>query len=180
MPQPKEFRFKEVGSTNDEAKHLLEAGESECIVISDTQTNGRGQHGRVWESTPGGLYISFGSKNIGLSQEDIPSITQAVGKMVVSITKRLTQIPVELEWPNDIILGIKKVGGILIECNSSASQTTPNYVIIGIGLNLNQTQFSGSLEPVTTSLRLYGNTPVDKETFITELTKEIPNACQRN
>lgn len=167
-------RFQTIDSTNEEAKRQLKAGKNELVVLAEEQRNGKGTQNRIWQSTPGGIYFTYGKRSPRFDQNNISHLTSTVAEKTVGIIHTLTKIPVELEWPNDIILGIKKVGGILIECNSTASQSTPNYVIIGIGINANQTQFTGAIANTATSLHNFRNSPVDKDALINALIKEIP------
>ena len=163
-----------VDSTNDEIKRQFKAGTSELIVVADTQTHGRGTHNRTWQSTPGGLYFSYGIKKPNIDQSVVAHLTSKVAACVINIVHELTGIQIQMEWPNDLILGIKKVGGILVECNSLASQSTPNYVIIGIGLNINQSHFDHPIANTATSLRLFSNEEVDLKAIFSKFTKEIP------
>jgi BirA family transcriptional regulator, biotin operon repressor / biotin---[acetyl-CoA-carboxylase] ligase len=177
---PTIFTLETIDSTNNEAKRLIEKGYTHLVVTADAQTAGKGQQGRQWQSNLGGLYYSYATTTPSFNHQDIDTVTLDVGNRLINLIRSLTNIPVELEWPNDIILGFKKCGGILIECNSSASKVSPNYAIIGIGLNLNQTEFKPPISHTATSLRQYRNETIDSKAFIKAITEEIRNACERN
>jgi BirA family biotin operon repressor/biotin-[acetyl-CoA-carboxylase] ligase len=106
------------------------------VVIADEQTAGQGRHGHSWYSSAGaGLYCS-------IVLEPAPLLTLALGLA----TAEAVGIPCDLRWPNDVMLGGKKLAGILV-------QLVDGKAVAGIGVNLNQTEFPPELE--ATSLRLH-------------------------
>lgn len=105
------------------------------VVVADEQTAGQGRHGHSWYSAPGeGLYCS-------IVLEPAPLLTLALGLA----TAEAIGVPCDLRWPNDVMIGDKKVAGILV-------QLVEGKAIAGIGINLNHTQFPPELE--ATSLKL--------------------------
>jgi BirA family biotin operon repressor/biotin-[acetyl-CoA-carboxylase] ligase len=145
------FIFDSIDSTNAYAKTLAERGAEEgTVVLADHQTAGRGRFGRKWEAEPGSnLLFSliilpvFDPDKIGL----LPFFAAAgIARAVEALTGKRC----ECKWPNDILLNGKKCCGILME--SSFQKKRLDYVIMGIGLNVNQKIFSRDLEYKATSL----------------------------
>lgn len=137
-------------STNSLAMDLAQrrSGAEGTVVITDNQYSGRGQRGNLWISEPGkNLTFSVLLKpNVRPDQQFI--LTQLVALAVADYVKTKTA-GVKIKWPNDILVNEKKVCGILIESSLSGAQV--QFVIAGIGLNMNQTVFQN---PRATSLKL--------------------------
>ncbi len=131
-----------IDSTNDFLKQLFKesAVEDYTIVMANEQTKGKGQMGAKWISEPGkNLTMSVLVKDVPLKNKNIYDFNIAVALSVLKVLKN-SQIPnIAIKWPNDIMADSKKVAGILIE-----NILKPNgsfTAIVGIGLNLNQTNF---------------------------------------
>jgi BirA family biotin operon repressor/biotin-[acetyl-CoA-carboxylase] ligase len=128
--------FAELDSTNTRARELAESGAAEGeIVIAESQTQGRGRLGRRWESPPlSNLYLSIVLRP-GLPPKHAPQITLAAAVALVETVGSFLPRPPVIKWPNDILIDGKKLAGILTEaaCDTECVQ----YVILGIGLNLN-------------------------------------------
>jgi BirA family biotin operon repressor/biotin-[acetyl-CoA-carboxylase] ligase len=147
------YYFPEIGSTNDEAARLaeLEAPEG-TIVVASAQTAGRGRFGRTWFSPPGaGLYVSVISRD----RRAAPHITLAGGVAVADGIRRATGLPVEIKWPNDIVVDAgrgrrRKLAGILAEGSTSAEGL--QYVVLGIGINLQSAAYPPDIADRATSL----------------------------
>jgi len=120
----------EVGSTNDEAKKLLQK-HSSALVVAEAQRRGRGRHGRVWESPPGGLWFSLGFK---VDKRDLALIPILTGAAVAQGLRDLG-FAAQIKWPNDILIGGKKVAGILVEADTREGGSSE--VVIGVGINVN-------------------------------------------
>lgn len=125
-----------VDSTNSFAMELADKGASHgTVVIADSQTKGRGRMGRTWISPPGGnIYMSviltppIGSKEATL-------LTIMAGVACCSALRNTTGLPVEIRWPNDLMVSHKKLGGILTEIKSGGDKIV--YAVMGIGINVN-------------------------------------------
>ncbi len=141
-----------IDSTNDFLKQLLKESEVDdyTIVMAKEQTKGKGQMGAKWISEPGkNLTISILVKDIQLNNKNIYDFNIAVAISVLKVLKNI-QIPnVVIKWPNDIMADSKKVAGILIE--NIIKHDGSFTIIVGIGLNLNQTNFDNL--PQATSLK---------------------------
>ncbi|CAI2718081.1 biotin--[acetyl-CoA-carboxylase] ligase [Nitrospina watsonii] len=142
----------ELESTNDLAKKLLADGAEEgTLVLADTQTRGKGRLGRSWFSEKGtGLYFSLILKP-ALPREQHPSLTLMAAVATVEALQPFSPHPITLKWPNDILLNQRKLGGILSE-QVLAPGDTVSGVVVGIGINVNQTRFPEELAAVATSL----------------------------
>ena len=155
-------------STNDIAIDLLEKPDTHegCIVITDNQTAGKGQRGKVWISAPGlNLTYSIILKPTSLLIRDQFIFNMAVSLSIVDVLNRmLTNARVNIKWPNDIYVDEKKIGGILIE--NTLEPPFMKTSVVGIGLNVNQRKFS--LEKIT-SLSLLENKEINLEQFLENL-----------
>ncbi len=142
--------LKETGSTNDEARRLIGAGEGEgLVVIADRQTRGKGKPGSAWFSPPGNLYLSAVIKPYK-NPKELAAVTLFSALAVRAAIFKLTGLPAVIKWPNDLRLRGKKVSGILTERLASGQ------IIVGIGLNVNLTgrTLPTALKGLATSLRL--------------------------
>ncbi len=137
------IHLKEVGSTNSWLKSLpTERFVHGMVVSTDNQTGGRGQHDRHWISEPcKNLTFSVGFRPPGADR--LPLLTLATAYAVMGEVQMFTGEKVYLKWPNDIMIKGKKLGGVLTECIFLGSR--PDRVIVGIGLNLEQTEFADTL-----------------------------------
>lgn len=128
------YIFDSCSSTNQTLWELLQTDiTSTPVVIATQQTAGRGQWGRQWQSTLGGLYLSIGM-NFNSVNILPPQLTMATA-WGIATQLREYNIPVQLKWPNDVILHGRKLGGILTETKMSQQQIT--QAVIGVGINWN-------------------------------------------
>jgi len=125
-------RFSSLASTNQTLWELLDQGSPEgTVVISNAQTAGRGQWGRQWESSLGGLYLSLALKpNWAATSSGDLTIATAWG---IATTLRHHHIPLQLKHPNDLFLEGRKLGGILTETRIQKGVITA--AVIGVGIN---------------------------------------------
>jgi len=172
-----QHHFKTVDSTNNAAKRLILSGIDQAVITADVQTQGRGQHQRVWVSETGGLYYTLLTPPKSITFKTLPTFTTTVGHAVIQSIKALSNIPLELEWPNDLILDGKKLGGILVESASQTKTIAPHHLIIGVGININQSAFP---EPIQkTAISLFQSTGIlyTIPSFASQITKELLNVC---
>lgn len=133
----------ECHSTNTLAAELSQRGSvvEGTLVITSNQFGGRGQRGNQWISEPGkNLTFSLILKPIFLKPDQQFRLTQVISLAVADYTKGRTHHVVKIKWPNDVLANNKKICGILIE-NSISGDTIQNS-IVGVGLNINQTEFT--------------------------------------
>ncbi len=137
-PPPAVVHLATVDSTNAHAMRLVAAGERGPLwILSDTQTAGRGRSGRSWTSQPGNLLASFLTALPGNPARayQISLVTGvAVAETIKALLPEAHRHELRLKWPNDILLGRAKAGGILVESTQIAGGDLA--AVIGIGLNL--------------------------------------------
>lgn len=145
---------KETESTNLEAKKLAAEGVPEgAVIVADTQSAGRGRLGRTWVSPAGkNLYFSLILRPSVVSLR-IPQITLLVAAAIhQAICDLYPSIEAGVKWPNDILAGGRKLCGVLCEMQSEPGLT--HFVVVGIGINVNQDDFPEELQDKATSLKL--------------------------
>ena len=143
--------YRETDSTNKMAKDLAARDALEgTLVISEKQTKGRGRKGRAWFSPPQeGIYISLILRPT-ISPVEAPKITMLTGVAVAEALLSLTELEINIKWPNDILVNGKKIGGILTEL--STEMDVVNYIVVGLGLNVNTPSFPDDLGAKATSI----------------------------
>ncbi|MCI9079750.1 MAG: biotin--[acetyl-CoA-carboxylase] ligase [Lachnospiraceae bacterium] len=153
--------FDTINSTNTYAKQLAEAGTEEgTLVIAEKQTAGKGRRGRQWESGPGtGIYMSIVLRP-GINPVNVPGITLVTALALVHSIKETCNAEPLIKWPNDIVLGGRKICGILTEMSSEMNYI--NYVVTGIGINANNRHFHKEIEETATSIYLQTGKEVDR------------------
>jgi BirA family transcriptional regulator, biotin operon repressor / biotin---[acetyl-CoA-carboxylase] ligase len=146
------YHFFKVDSTNRVALDLGHAGEPEgAVILAEEQTAGRGRIGRTWHSErAAGIYVTLLLRP-KLAPVQAPLLTIMAGLAARTAIEAQTGLSVDLKWPNDLLIGGKKVGGILTEMHAEPGQV--RLVIVGLGLNVNQEKFPSELRGVATSLR---------------------------
>lgn len=145
------IHLESVDSTNNYTANLLKAGglSSGTVILADEQFAGKGQRGAEWLTEAGkNLTFSIYLEDVNLSVENQFNLSKMVALAVLDLLKKVG-IVAHIKWPNDIWVKGRKISGVLIE--NSVSQSRGIRSIIGIGLNVNQTEF-GSLN--ATSLQL--------------------------
>ena len=175
------FHLETVDSTNDEAKRLAKQKKNQAlldkgfIVTANTQTAGKGRHGHSWVSdSTDGLYYSLCFKPTSFSFDKVTDYHLSIGSDVATIIKTITQIHIDLEWPNDLLIGHKKVAGILLETSITNGELLPDYLIVGVGINLNHPHFAHPICAQATSLYLTSKKRYQKAPFIDGLNTRIP------
>lgn len=132
------FYYQKISSTMDKAWELGEKKVAEgALICSEGQGKGRGRLGRKWVSIKNkGLYLSIILRP-DLSFSQIPSITLLSAVAVFKGLKKIANLPLCIKWPNDILIGQKKLSGVLTEVHAEQDRT--NFVVVGIGVNVNHT-----------------------------------------
>ena len=153
------FHLAETGSTNSEAMRLAGTGEpSPFWVLADRQTAGRGRSGRAWGSISGNLFASCALR-LALPALRAYQLSLVAGVAVYEAIRAVAPVsfPLRLKWPNDLLIGHEKLGGILIESTQSTGRLD---AIIGIGLNISD--HPRDIAGQVTHLRAYGDFPVPR------------------
>lgn len=143
--------IKETDSTNEEIKRRATKGAPDGLwVVADKQTNGRGRRGRSWESADeGNLYMSLLLRPT-FSKESASMVTLVMALSVASVIREMTGLDAKIKWPNDIVIGGKKAVGILTEL--TFDEQGSYYLVCGVGINVNQRNFSSELAGTATAL----------------------------
>lgn len=150
-------------STNEEVKRLAQQGaKSGLIVAAEQQTGGKGRLGRVWSSDSGGIYFSL-LLHPDIPPADIAGITLAAGYGVCLAVREYTGLDARIKWPNDVIIGRKKICGILTEMTAQTDRV--DYVIIGIGINVNHECFPEEISSKAGSIYLESGKKTDRNDF---------------
>ncbi|MCC7361444.1 MAG: biotin--[acetyl-CoA-carboxylase] ligase [Anaerolineales bacterium] len=160
--------FEAIGSTNDEAKRLAEAGAAEgTLVLAETQTAGRGRGGRRWLSPPGtGLALSLVLRP-RLAAAQAARLTMLAGVAGAEAIEAATGARAALKWPNDILLGGRKAGGILVECGLAGERL--EYAVTGVGLNVSAAPPAEAVEVPAAAVAEAAGRPVDRLELLTAL-----------
>ena len=170
MPADARFdvrRHASLPSTMDAASALAHAGARHGVVIvADEQTAGRGRRGATWQSPAGaGLYFSF------VARPDNPAtmslVTLAAGVAVREGIQRSTGLIADLKWPNDVIVGKRKLAGILAEGEGIGSPGPS--VIIGVGVNLQPAAYPPDVAARATSIEGELGRPIDREQLLADI-----------
>jgi BirA family biotin operon repressor/biotin-[acetyl-CoA-carboxylase] ligase len=146
--------FYKIGSTNTSAMAAAAGGAPEgSVFLAEEQTAGRGRGAHSWLSARSdGIYCSVVLRPL-LPPSEALVISLAAGlAMRAAIEQVNTRVSADLKWPNDVLIEGKKVCGILTEMNAEATRV--RYVVVGVGINVNQASFPKELEGEATSLRL--------------------------
>lgn len=163
-----------VTSTNDVARELALAG---CpggqIVVAETQTGGRGRLARSWFAPPGkGIWFSIILRP-PIRPQDAPKCTLLAAVAVNAAIRRISGVPSGIKWPNDILYKGKKLVGILTEM--AAEMDAVNYIVLGIGVNVNiaTEDFPPELRAVATSLFAAAGQPVPRSLLLAAILEEL-------
>jgi len=162
-------------STNSEAWELIKVGcDNGTVIITDNQFLGKGRGDRDWSASP--------NKSLTFSIVLSPNINSKFSNWIsiissLAIQKALTSFStkVELKYPNDIMIGQKKLGGIL--CETKVSEKKVNHAVIGIGINVNETieDFDISIQNTATSLHINSNNFYQRERILAETLNQFEN-----
>ena len=164
----------DTSSTNAMALDAAEAGAPDgTVIVADQQSAGRGRLGRTWLS-PGGLnlYCSIIIRNLPMDERLgwLPLISATATAQAIT---QVTTVSPSLKWPNDVMVGTRKVGGILCETHGLGGGSA--CAVVGIGLNVNwrHDEMPAELQTIATSLADEGRAPVDRATLLASLLREL-------
>lgn len=159
------FFYRETGSTNDDIKKMAnESALDGTLVVADTQTAGRGRRGRTWISPKAeAIYMS-----LLLRPKCVPNqasaLTLVMALAVMEAVEELGPGKSGIKWPNDIVMNGKKVCGILTEM--CLEQNVIDYVVVGVGINVNQSVFEDEIAATATSIALELGEKIDRTELI--------------
>jgi len=141
------------------------------VVFAESQTKGRGRLGRKWMSpTHEGLWFSVLLRP-ALSPQETTQLTVASATALRRAIKTVTGLTTDIKWPNDLLIGGKKVVGILTEMSAEVDRV--RHVILGIGVDVNQKEFPPELRKVATSLKIEVGEEICRAELATEMLREL-------
>ena len=164
--------YKKINSTNKYAQTIAQDKESDKkVIIADEQTEGIGTKGKNWYTGSG--------KNIAMTiilhttkkVQDLKELPLATAKAIKKAIKELYNYELEIKPPNDLMLNNKKICGILTQINTQAEKI--NYILIGIGFNVNETEFSKEVKDIATSLKKEYGQEYDRKEIIFKILENI-------
>ena len=164
--------FRQIDSTNLEVKRIAETGEpGPFLVVADEQTAGRGRRGRTWDSPAGtGIFMSMLLRP-EIRPENASMLTLVAALAVAGGIRETTGLDVGIKWPNDAVIGGKKVCGILTEMHSDMDEI--GYVVPGIGINVNMESFPEEIAATATSLKLASGKTVRRVSLVASFVKHF-------
>jgi BirA family biotin operon repressor/biotin-[acetyl-CoA-carboxylase] ligase len=146
--------YKEVDSTNDVARKLADEGAAEgTIIIAESQRSGKGRRGKKWISPSGGVWMTIILRP-DVEPNKAPQLTLVAGVAVAETLDVECGLDIGIKWPNDILIGDKKVSGILTEVKTDGGEV--DYALVGIGIDLNMdiSLFPPEIRGSATSLKV--------------------------
>lgn len=173
--------FEHTPSTNMVAKQLSMEGDPKklhgTVIIAEEQTGGVGRMGRAWISPAGGIWITIILKP-QIPIDRVFMITMAGAVAVARAIRKEYDLGALIKWPNDIFIGKKKIGGLLLEMAAEAD--TVHYCLLGIGIDVNNLvgDFAAELQRDITSIKGEVGHEVDRASFLARILKEFENRYQ--
>jgi BirA family transcriptional regulator, biotin operon repressor / biotin---[acetyl-CoA-carboxylase] ligase len=165
-------------STNSDALAAARRGAAHgAVYLADGQTAARGRGDHTWHSVTGeGLYVSVVLRP-QLPATRLGLLPLAAGLASASAIREVSGLDVDLRWPNDLLIGPRKAGGILVEAKTGA-EGPPHAVVLGIGINVHQRAFPGDLATPATSLDLAAGRRISRQSLLLALLKSVEReAC---
>ena len=161
--------------TNSTNADALEAARSDgphgSIYFADEQRAGRGRGDHAWESAAGdGLYVSVLLRS-PIPAVRLPLLPLAAGLAAAEAIRVVAGLDVDLRWPNDLLIGARKVGGILVE--SKIENGAAAFAVVGIGINVHQSGFDSDLATPATSLDLEAGRRVSRQDLLVSLLESL-------
>jgi BirA family biotin operon repressor/biotin-[acetyl-CoA-carboxylase] ligase len=171
--------FDQTASTNDVIEHMARSQDREGLVVfAESQTRGRGRHGRAWASPRGkGLWFSVLLRP-KLAPAAVTRITVAASVAVAGAVRKITGLDARIKWPNDVTVRGKKLAGILTELRAEADEIL--YAILGIGIDVNcrREDFPPEIVDAATSLQIETGEAQDRTEFAVQVLNALDD-CYR-
>jgi BirA family transcriptional regulator, biotin operon repressor / biotin---[acetyl-CoA-carboxylase] ligase len=160
-------------STNSDALNAARAGARHgSVYVADEQLSGRGRGGHAWHSAAGeGLYVSV-LLRLELGAERLLLLPLAAGLAAADAIHAVTGLTIDLRWPNDLLIGDRKAGGILVEARTDTKEL-PHAVVVGIGINVHQRSFPDGLATPATSLDLAAGRAISRQPLFVALLRSL-------
>ncbi len=159
-------------STNSDALDAARNGAPHgSVYFADEQLAGRGRGGHSWHSAAGeGLYVSI-LLRLQIPAVRLPMLPLAAGLAAAEAIHAVSRLTVDLRWPNDLLIGPRKAGGILVEAKTERSAT--GFAVVGIGINVHQSEFAPNLATPATSLDLETGKQIHRQLLLVALLKSL-------
>lgn len=160
------------GSTNSDALSAARSGAPHgSAFITDEQTAGRGRGDHGWHSASGqGLYVSIVLRP-QIAPVQLPLVPLVAGLAAANAIRSVASLTVDLRWPNDLLIGPRKAGGILVEAHSEGNAVS--YAVVGIGINVHQQCFPPMLSTPATSLDVEAGRRISRQELLVALLKSL-------
>jgi BirA family biotin operon repressor/biotin-[acetyl-CoA-carboxylase] ligase len=172
------LRFDSVTSTNDVARELAcKPGNEGAVIVAREQTAGKGRQGRSWFSPPDdGLYFSV-ILGANLRPASLPFISLAAAVVVAEALADEYSLKPDIKWPNDVLLGGRKVCGILLESATEADRV--QYAVLGIGINLaGSTRLPEQIQTTSTTLLAEAGVEIRSDQLLQTLIDRLDYWCE--
>ena len=162
--------YPELSSTMDEAGKLGEGDTEEgAVVVAEVQSAGRGRQGRSWVSQPGNLLVSVLFRP---SLDALPFISIIGGIAAARAVRKVTGLEANIKWPNDLLIGGRKVAGILAE--SAIAGDTVWYAVLGVGMNVSlDTGQTEEISSFATSVNAAAGKEVPREDLLRQFLMDL-------
>jgi BirA family biotin operon repressor/biotin-[acetyl-CoA-carboxylase] ligase len=172
------YSFDLIDSTNSCAKALAGCSAAEgTIVFAEQQTAGRGRFGRGWTANPNENLTFSIILRPRVSPDSAHLLSLFVAVAAAEAVEMASGLTVECKWPNDLLVGGRKIAGILLE--AAMHQNKLEFVVIGLGLNVNQTSFPEALREKATSLKSASGTSLDRASLFRTVVETLEDHYRR-
>lgn len=170
--------FEKIGSTHNYAKQIAEKEENDGkVIIAEIQTSGIGTKGRSWYTGSG--------KNIAMTVilhpkykiSKLEGLTIKIAQIIQNVIKQMYNYDLKIKEPNDLILNDKKICGILTEINTIGEKI--NYLLISIGFNVNEDNFSEETKQIATSLKQEYHKDYEREEIIINILENLEKEIEK-
>ncbi len=160
------YLYQQIGSTNDEARRLAQAAAPEgLLVVAEQQTAGRGRAGRRWITPPGAALAFSLVLRPAVPAAQAARLTMIAGLAVCEAIEQIAGVRPLLKWPNDILVGGQKAGGILVEAVTATDGPAVGqleFAVVGIGLNVDEAPAPDQVDFPATALATQAGQPIDR------------------
>lgn len=171
--------YEEIDSTQYEIWRLIESNsiKNGQLVAANIQTKGKGTHGRVWHTDESNNIAFSFYIEMNNNVDSLEGLTYEIAETIVEVFKEKYKLELQIKKPNDIVCNGKKLGGILTE--SKVTQERVKYLVIGIGINTNKTNFTDDIKNIATSIKKEFNIEINTAEFISEFCNRFEKIIQK-
>jgi BirA family biotin operon repressor/biotin-[acetyl-CoA-carboxylase] ligase len=177
MGRPAIRVLEQTDSTNLQAKMMADQKAAEgTLIVADTQTLGRGRRGRTWHSPAGrNIYASLILRP-QLAPSQAPQITLMAAVALARTLETSAALDAKIKWPNDVMVGGKKIAGILTELSTDMESVA--YVVVGFGINVNirEAEMPEEIRPIATSIHMQSGTETSRTRLLCDLLENFETA----